>query len=179
MDATGYNILHAAEWVAQRFPVPRIPKGRHSTPPLPAVRGATTAKPLELLVNSGVWATLRPATKQLIPVLLESAEFSPLSAEGVLRMSYRAMIRYAGLSSHSAIAGALRELEGIGWLEREKGEPSGDPIKQVTSLKLTPLSDAFIEHANELHRKHRAAIEQERELRKQAQRERRRKLGQL
>lgn len=117
-DVLGLNAVEATSWIAARFVVPLLPKGKHLTSrrlAVPRAYGSETV--VQLLVQSGVWAEVSAAARTLLPAMVTFAKKRQGDSALEVSISYFAMQRYAGLSSRS-VAKALRELEGIGLLKR-------------------------------------------------------------
>src|ERR1022692_1936481 len=111
----------AALWIAERFSVPCIPKGTHLKPPARPPLRAGFEGDIGVLVWSGLWAELSAPARCIVPVLLCHSEREPGKSTAEVRISYRAISRYSGVASPNAVAGAIRELENIGWLARKEG----------------------------------------------------------
>lgn len=172
MDFRGVNVSEAVQWLDTTFPgIPRIPKGRHlaerDRPRLPV--GAET--PLELLVRCGIFGRLQPAARIVFPVLLS---FATKDEKGIyhVRLSYRAIMRYSGLKSHTGVSAALGELKAWSLLQSLPAAGASPPIRPAAAYMLTPYSDEFQELANAIAGENRAAIEIERERRRFARAER-------
>lgn len=113
MSVREEDLAAAVRWIVARFEVPAAPKGRHIQPPkrwLERFRIGTNGGSLETLIRSGIWASLTPAQRSLIPVLQTFME----SGTSKVKISYRGMMRYAGVRSHSTISSSLIML-GLCW----------------------------------------------------------------
>jgi hypothetical protein len=165
-DVLGFDSpLEAGVWIAERFPVRCVKARKHLEQPRRLILRAGFEGVFGLLVQSGVWARLLPATRSIIPVLLTFAERDPGKTTYRLTMSYRAISRYSGIKSPNAIKAALKELEELGWL-RHASARIQNVLRETTMFELTPESDAVSEHANMLARQTRDEIQAERDLRK-------------
>jgi hypothetical protein len=163
----------AALWIAERFSVPCIPKGKHlKQPARPPVRAGFEGD-IGILVLSGLWAELSAPTRCIVPVLLSHADRESGKRTAEVRISYRAISRYSGVASPNAVAEAIRELENIGWLVR-KESPRRAPsaLRSVSAYLLTPQADAVIELAGAKWNQTKEAIEGEREIRRRQRAER-------
>ena len=167
----------AALWIAERFEVPRIPKGKHLARPRSIVRPFGFEGDIGLLIQSGLWADLSPATRCIAPVLLLFADKEPGKTSAGVRVSFRGISRYSGVRSPNAVSKALNELEEIGWLERNsqpmKARGDSTPVRATGTYLLTPQSDHLLELANTTAKQFRDEIEAERHLRKSQRAERR------
>jgi hypothetical protein len=165
-DVLGFeSALEAGLWIAERFPVPCIKARKHLEQPRRLILRAGFEGAFGLLVQSGLWARLLPATRSIIPVLLTFVERDADKTTYRLTMSYRAVSRYSGVKSPNAIKAALKELEELGWL-RHTSARTQNVLREATMFELTPESDAVNEHANMLARQTREEIQAERDLRK-------------
>ena len=160
----------AARWIAERFPVPELPPGKHLVEPDRPIFIYGSESEIGLLVHSGLWARLSPAARALIPVLLEFADRRDGQQGYVISISYRAIVRYSGIQSPNAIAAALRELEQIAWLVRSTGqrEPGSGPVRTASTYQLTPRSDELVQLANAHFKEMRDEIAIEKALRAEA-----------
>jgi hypothetical protein len=103
----GCTLREAIEWIAARFPVPQIPKGKHLTTTErweSRSRVGTSGFALENLVRSGLWASLTKSEIAALGVLLAYAD----SATGIAKISYRGIMRYAGIGSFTTVSRVLR-----------------------------------------------------------------------
>ena len=178
MDAQATDIAGAVLWLREHFDLKYIPKGRHLAD-LHAIRPYRVGheEPIELLIKSGLWAKLNPPAQRIVPVLLCFAEPSDKPQTFMVRLSYRAIQRYSGVSSFGTIRKALQHLGDLEWLKTvSQQNTAARPLRDVNTYILTPYSDALMELANATAAATRATIEQERELRKQQRKIRRRAL---
>jgi DNA-binding PadR family transcriptional regulator len=164
----------AALWIAERFSVPFIPKGKHlKQPSRPQVRAGFEGD-IGILVMSGLWAEFSAPTRCIVPALLSLADWESGKRTAVISISYEGISRYSGVASPNAIAKAIRGLEEIGWLTRKKAQQSTtDPLRAVGVYLLTPQADSVVELAAARWRQTREAIEGEREIRRRKRAERR------
>lgn len=176
MDALGTDVAGAARWLKQHFNVKHIAKGRH-------LKDSHTIRPyrvgfeqpIELLVKSGIWAMLNPGSQRIIPALFYLAEPGKGPDTFVAQVSYRTILRYSGVKSFETISKALKQLAELGWLSTlPQANPDASVLRDVNTYILTPYSDAVMEMANSMAASFRADIEQERELRRQERKARRR-----
>ena len=70
---------------------------------------------IELLVPSGLWASLSAPGQGLPPVVLSFAQRSGRETFQV-EISYRSMMHYCGMRSFNAVGSGLPQLSDIGWL---------------------------------------------------------------
>jgi len=174
MNVLGLNgPADAAVWIAERFSVPCIPKGKHlKQPARPLVRAGFEGD-IGILVLSGLWAELSAPARCIVPVLLSHADREPGKDTAEVRISYRAISRYSGVASPNAVAEALGQLEEIGWLKRQE-DPQRAPnrLRAVNTYLLAPQADSDIELAEAQWKQTREAIEGEREIRRRRRAER-------
>jgi hypothetical protein len=161
------NPGEAARWIAGRFKVPELPRGKHLVQPERRIFQVGFESDIGLLVRSGLWAQLSPPARSIVPVLLEFANQDPGQQTYTTQISYRALARYSGVASHRAIAGALHELRALHWLASVPGprEPGAGPVRSVSTYVITPRSDELLELANAHFAKTRDEIELQRRLR--------------
>ncbi len=179
-DVLGFELKDAADWIAARFEVPRIPPRKHIQEPGRIIHTAGFETAMGLLIRSGLWAKLSPVTQRVVSVLLELAEFRATAAseeedkQKSVCISYRALGRYAtssaGRPSPSALSKALAELVEMGWLRRE--DRVRGLLRKVASYHLTPFSESVLEYANATVAELKKEIAAEKELREQERRKR-------
>lgn len=169
------NPGEAALWIANRFEVPNLPQGRHLIQPERPIFQFGSESEIGLLVHSGIWAILSPTARALVPVLLEYADRESQRTISI-RISYIALTRYSGVSSPNAIAGALRELQDLGWLTKAAGlrTPGSAPVRETSTYLLTPRSDQFLELAHSMCAQMRDETTMQRKLRADARAKRQR-----
>jgi hypothetical protein len=162
----------AALWIAERFSVPFIPKGKHlKQPSRPPVRAGFEGD-IGVLVVSGLWAEFSAPTRCIVPALLSLADRETGKRTAEISISYKGISRYSGVASPNAIAKAIRELEEIGWLARKDGPRASNSLRAVNTYLLTPQADAVVELAGARWKQTREAVEGEREIRKRRRTER-------
>ena len=176
VDVRECNLAEAIRWIARRFTVPSIPKGRHIVKPKDHRARYGYERPIELLVRSRLWARMSRCAQQLAVVFVALRVESQRDESWELEISYRALARYSGLKSDASISKGLDELEFMGWLRRKqpRSRESNSPIRETATYIVTPYSDAVRELANTTAADLHAAIDEERQLRaeKRAQRTR-------
>jgi hypothetical protein len=162
----------AAVWIAERFTVPTIPARWHIAR-LQGQHRVGYERGVGLLIRSGLWAGFREATQAIAPVLLEFAE----PAEGLrdvltVRISYRAIARFSGISSHNAIRSALVALKEAGFLRLPQDSARRSPDRLSARYEITPYSDELWELAQAAARQQQQEITAEIELRERERKER-------
>jgi hypothetical protein len=164
----------AARWIAERFVVPDLPRGRHLVRPERKIFQFGFESPIGLLVQSGLWAELSLTARSLVPVFLELAERIAGKQELTIKISYRSLARFSGVASPNAIRKALRELMEIHWLSALpcQPEPSAGPIRETKSYLITPRSDELVELAHAHCTRLRNEIDIQKVLRAQARQHR-------
>jgi hypothetical protein len=161
MKVNGISAGEAARWIAKRFRVPSIPKGRHLSERQTALRYRVGAGDvLEFVVRSGLFADLSGAQAKVLQVLTTFAE------GGVARISYLGIMRYAGIASYSTVSDAVRRFQKMHFLAvtRPKGSHN---FRACNEYRLTPEDERFAKLANDMYQAHRAKIEAQRSLREQ------------
>jgi hypothetical protein len=170
----------AGLWIAERFSVPCIPKGKHLKRPARPPTRAGFEGDIGLLVFSGLWAGLSVPARCIVPVLLNHADRESGKGTAEVRLSYRAISRYSGVASPNAIAEAIRQLEEIGWLTRKENPPRApNSLRAVNTYLLTPQSESVRELAAAHWTQVKEAIEGERETRRRRRAERQTALRRL
>ena len=170
MDVLNFKSpLQAAVWVAERFTVPFIPKGKHLDQPARHIgRRAGFEDEVGVRIQSGLWAGLSAPSRSIAPILAYFAEMVPGKRNATLTISYQAISRYSGVNSPNAVAKAIRELSEIGWLIRENAAVApGQTVRGTNRFLITPESDELIELAQSHAKRMKNDIEAEREIRKQ------------
>jgi hypothetical protein len=168
------ELYRAALWIAEHFEVQFKAKGKHLSQPFDPSYRTGFEDPLELLVNSGLWARLPVSAQRLVPVLLSLARKD--EGERRLRASYAMLRRYTGIGSDSGIRKGLVALSEINWLEAPQN-PKTSVIRETSEYLITPDSDELREFANESARQQRSEIETEREMRNTRRKRRQEKLS--
>ncbi len=126
IDVQECGLKEAIRWIAQRFEVPSIPKGKQLVKPKGHVARYGYERAIELLLRSGLWAKMsRPA--QLLAVT-----FVGLKVEGQRDESWELEISYRGLAQYSGSA-------------QDQQEPRAGP--RDGDLHSDPFSDAVRELA--------------------------------
>ena len=97
------NPGEAARWIAERFDVPELPRGRHLVEPTRRIFQFGRESEIGLLVHSSLWAHLSPTARAIVPVMLEFGEQVSGSESRTLQISYRALVRYSGVKSPNAL----------------------------------------------------------------------------
>ena len=178
VDVRECSLAAAIRWIAQRFEIPLIPKGKHLIKPRDRVARYGHERPIELLFRSGLWAKMSRPAQGLAVAFVELADESYLKESWQLTISYRALARYSGsgLKSDASVSKGLHELEFMGWLRRKhpRSRESNSPVRETATYIVTPYSDAVRELANATAADLPATIDEERQMRaeKRAQRTR-------
>ena len=166
MSVRGVEFRQAVQWITACFPVPPAPKGKHTHHQErwpERFRAGTSGSRVEVLVRSRLWASLTPCQRSLIPVLETFAD--PLTHKA--KISYRGMMRYAGLRSQSTVSVALKRFCALHFLRVESNR-DGEGLRACNTYELCFDGAEFLSLANECYQRHREEIERERELRKAA-----------
>ena len=163
----GCDLREAVTWLADRWQIPQVPRGKHTqrrNPQARCVRIGTSGFPFEDLVMTGFWAMLSKAAKSLLVTLLVFTDPDTHWAT----LSFRALRRYAGLSFRG-VTNAVRELRRIALLEVEACPCPGlaAPLRPCNRYRLNFEAPAFLELRAAVHQKHISEIQYERESQKQ------------
>jgi hypothetical protein len=175
MDVRSMDVAGAVRWLRLHFELKYISRGLHLKDNH-AIRPYQVGheQPTELLIKSGIWADLSPASQRIAPVLLCFAEHGKQPDTFEVRLGYRTIQRYSGIGSFETISNALHQLAELEWLKKLPEENiEATVVRNANSYVLTPYSDTLMETANSMAGANRAAIEQERELRRQQRNARR------
>ncbi len=167
VDVRACTVAEAIYWIANRFPVPTIPNGKHLVKPKGRVARYGFERPIELLVRSGLWARMSRCAQLLAVAFVELPLESQRDESWELEISYRALARYSGLKSDASICKGLQELEFMGWLRRKQPcyRERDSPVRETATYVVTPYSDAVRELANATAADLRQAIDEERRMR--------------
>lgn len=170
MSVLGLNLLAAVQWITARFDVPHTSKGKHThhAERWPERFRVGSNDSLEqTLIRSGIWASLTPAQRSIIPVLVTYAEPST----NVVTISYRGLMRFAGIGSPSTVATALKRFRSLRFLEIDKTVAT-DGLRACNVYRLIPDDPDFLRFANETYTARKDAIKAEQGLRADARRKR-------
>lgn len=150
----------AIRWIAQRFKVPLLPKGKHLSEQRrwsPRCR-VGTGDIMENFVRSGLLATLTGAEAKVLEVLKTFADI-----EGRAVISYRGIMRYAGIASAATVRAALLQLQKLHLLEIVRTVNGG--FRACSAYQFTPDDPAFLAIARECHDHHLDLIQAQRDER--------------
>jgi hypothetical protein len=173
MSSLGLDLRAAVKWITARYDVPAASRGKHIQHqerwPERFRVGAGTF-PFDTLIRSGIWASLTPSQRSILPVLKTFARND--NSDNTVTISYRGLMRYAGIGSHSTVATALKRFQALHILQVQRGTGS-DGLRACNAYRLTFDDPAFLGLANAAFSKQGEAIRLERELRAEARRQRR------
>jgi len=160
----GVDVRKAAGWIAARFTVPTIPKGRHlrKHDEFRSISRAGLGGPLEMMIRSGLWAHLTPSEKAILAVLCELTD----QGTNPLQLSYRGISRFSGVSSDSTIARVLKRFRTMRIL-KIYGGIAGDGLRACNSYELTLDDPELQRNMAEIYESERHEINAEREWRKE------------
>ena len=169
MSVLGLDLRAAVQWITSRYDVPAAPKGKHIEHPerWPERFHVGRGSAVEVLIRSGIWASLTPAQRSLVPVLETFTD----SGTRKVTISYRGMMRYSGVRSQSTISSALKRFRALRFLRVETSRDT-EGLRACGTYRLDFDNPEFLQLAGDCLRKHSEQIEQERELRKNARRKR-------
>jgi hypothetical protein len=174
MSVRGVGFASALQWITVRYEVPTLARGEHIQHPgrwPERYRVGASGSPLEALVRSGIWASLTPAQRSIVPVLNVFAH----AGSHKVTISYRGLMRYSGVRSQSTISTALKRFRALRFLQVEARRDS-DGFRECNSYCLCFDDPDFLELANDTRQRQMQQIEQERALRKFARRRRKAEL---
>lgn len=169
MNVMGIGAREAGNWIAEHFPVKTLAK-RKQKDHVDRDRYGFESD-LGLLIRSGLWSKLCPAARCIAPVLVEFKHEDNVRRLTFVRMSYRAIGRYSGITSPNSISKALKELADIGWLRYRTFGGSG-LIRETTEYELTLHSDELRDLANAEAAEFGRIIAAERQMRTAARKDR-------
>lgn len=153
----------AVDWICERFPVPSVergsPLGRRSSW-LQHYRVGVSGSELEFVIRSGLWAEFSPTQRAVLPVLCAFRD----SDTGCTAISYRGLMRYAGVGSPASIARAIWHLQALHALRVHRCRGMG-VVQGCSVYELTLDDPQFIHLLNTIHRRHREEIDRERAFR--------------
>lgn len=173
MSVRGWDFKGALAWIASRYDIPAMPKGKHiehSGRWTARFRLGTDLSSLGVLVRSGIWATLTPSQRSIIPVL----ETFTNSESQWATISYRGLMKYAGVRSQSTVAAALKRFRKLMFLKIVTGKDA-EGFRTCNKYQLNFDDPEFLQLAKDCWQKHENEIRRERELRKEARQERKRR----
>jgi hypothetical protein len=161
----GVDCAAAVLWIADRFPVPETkpgrPKGARSKLPTP-YRVGVIGSEFEVLIRSGLWGQLTPTERSILPVLYNFRD----TETGLTRLSYVAIMRYAGVGSRGNVSKALRHLERTHAIETSRASRFGI-TRDVNVYRVTLENEKLIHLCNETYRQARPEVERERAARRE------------
>jgi hypothetical protein len=140
----------AVNWIAERFTVPNVkpgrPVGNHAAEIQPHRVGVHGSE-LEVLVRSGMFGALSAAERSILVVLAHYRD----SETGLTRMSYQAIMRYAGIGWRKGVSQALARLQRLHAIQICRGPRIGI-TRECSCYRVTLEDPKFIERCNELYR---------------------------
>jgi hypothetical protein len=167
----GLDTYDAIKWIAARFRVLSIPKGRHlgNAVPFRSVSRVGLGGMLEMVVRSGLWASLTPSEKAVLPVL---CALSDHTTEGVC-VSYRGIRRFSGIGSDTTVARVLHRFEQMHLLNIHRGKDD-DGLRVCNRYELTLDDPRLHQLMTELREWEEKEIDAERQCRREQRNMRRR-----
>jgi hypothetical protein len=136
MSVLGLDFRAALQWITSRYQVPAVAKGKHIQYMerwSETYRVGASGSALETLIRSGIWAALTPAQRSIVPVLDTFAD----TGTHTVTISYRGMMRYAGVRSQSTVATALKRFRALRFLR------GGNPPRQRWTSGVRHLQVVF------------------------------------
>jgi hypothetical protein len=162
MMVRGVSIREAAEWIAARFRVPQIRRRKHIKPREQwdsSSRVGVSGFALEEVVLTGFWATLTCSEIRILGVF---CTFCP-PGSGAKAISYRGIMRFAGVRSQSTVSRVLKCFSRMGLLEITRGSAHGFRVCNTYSLTLE--SSLLRDLLRVVYQRHTKEIEVERQIR--------------
>jgi hypothetical protein len=161
----GLDTRSAINWIAARFEVPSIPKGRHlpKADPFRSVSRVGLGGSLEQIIRSGLWAHLTPSERTILPVLCELRD----STKDAFEMSYRGIRRYSGIGSDTTVRAALHHFEQMHLLKIHREREAGGLLRACNSYELTLDDPRLLELMAEYYQCEQEEIEAERQSREE------------
>ncbi len=135
----------------------------------PVYRVGTTGSVLEWLTRSGFWASLTPSQRSVLVVLQAFTD----SETGTAQVSFRGIMRFAGVGSASSVAKAIKRFRRLHMLDLE-GRDGSDGFRACNSYRLTFDDPKFLASLNETYRRQQEEIFLERGFRAEERNRRRR-----
>lgn len=162
----------AVEWIASRFPVPMTRRGKHIAKRCgwqPSYRVGTTGSIFEWLVRSGFWASLTPTQRSVLVALHAFVD----SETGTAEISFRGIMRFAGVGSPTSVAAAIKRFRRLHVLDLE-GRDGSDGFRACNRYRLTFDDPKFFASLNEIYRRQQEEVSLERGFRLEERNRRRR-----
>jgi hypothetical protein len=116
MMVRGVSTRQAAEWIAARFPVPQIPRHKHVKQREhwdSSSRVGVSGFSLEEILRTGFWASLSCSEARILVVFCTFC--APSSSDTPI--SYRGIMRFAGVRSQTTVSRVLKRFAGMGLLD--------------------------------------------------------------
>ena len=165
MGVLGIGFSEAVNWIAERFPIPNIkpgrPVGKHSKELQPHRIGAHGSE-LEVLVRSGMFGQLSAAESRILVTLWIFRD----SETGITRVSYGAIMRYAGVGSRANVSSALKHLQKLHAIQISR-DPRMGITRECSAYRVTLDDEKLLELCNEVYRATREEVERERTYRRE------------
>jgi hypothetical protein len=165
MMVKGTSLVEAARWIADRFPVPNIAKGKHLSERqrwTPFRVGAGDM--LETFVRSGLLAELTGAEAKVLEVL------KTFSDHGRAVISYLGIMRYAEIGSPSTVRTAIKKFQEMHLLRVTVPSSDRSDFRACNEYQFTVDDPDFLKLANDVYQRHREEIDAQRSLRAQGRR---------
>lgn len=166
MGVLGCDFSSAVHWICERFPVPETRPGRplgSRSAQQPQYRVGVSGSDLETLVRSGLWAQLSSSEVRILPVLYHFRD----PDTGLTTMSYRAIMRYAGVGSDGSVSKALSHLQRIHAIQKSRG-PRFGITRDCSTYRVTLGDEKLLQLSNETYKKTREEGAAERAFRSES-----------
>ncbi len=163
MGILGCDFPAAVSWICEQFPVPGTKPGRPigaRSASQPQYRVGASGLEIETLIRSGLFGQLAPPEGRILLVLYFFRDLET----GLTRMSYRALMRYAGVGSPKSVSLALSHLQKIHALQKNRS-PRFGVTRDCSSYRVTLDDEKLLQLCAETFRKTRDEGEQERACR--------------
>jgi hypothetical protein len=167
MGVLGVSAGEAVRWVAERFAVPNVkpgrPVGSRSDDSVLPYRVGVSGSDFEILVRSGTFGQFSPAERSILLTLLAFKD----AETGITKLSYRAIMRYAGVGSRANVSNALKLLQKLHAVQMSRGSRIIGITRECNTYRVTLEDPKFLELCNAVNRATREEVERERTYRRE------------
>jgi len=150
MGVLGVDFTAAVLWIAERFTIPTGKPGRPiGKRPVQAIpyRVGVNGSDVEFLVRSGMFGQLSAAESRILIALQAFQD----SESGLTKLSYRAIMRYAGVGSRANVAAALAHLQRLHAIQIIRGMRAG-LVRECSVYHVTLDDPKFLAACGEVFR---------------------------
>jgi len=122
----------------------------------------------EVLVRSGTFGQFSPAERSILLTLLAFKD----AETGITTLSYRAIMRYAGVGRPANVSNALKHLQKLHAIQISQGPRVVGITRECNTYRVTLEDPKFLELCNAVYRVTREEVERERNYRSELRAER-------